>query len=106
MAPPRLDHQWRMVGGLAVHARAADSVPAWFPAIVLVHGLGVSSRYMAPLAHELAPFYRVFAVDLPGFGRSEKPPQPLGLIELAEALATWMRSTGLRSATIVGNSYG
>jgi 2-hydroxy-6-oxonona-2,4-dienedioate hydrolase len=106
MANPPLERQWRMVGGLAVHARVADRVPSWFPAVVLVHGLGVSSRYMCALAQELAPFYRVFAVDLPGFGRSEKPPRPLGLVELAEAVASWMRATGLRSATVVGNSYG
>ncbi len=106
MARTPLERQWRMVGGLAVHARVADRVPSWFPAVALVHGLGVSSRYMLPLAHELAPFYRVFAVDLPGFGLSERPAPPLGLIELAEALASWMRATGLRSATLVGNSYG
>lgn len=95
-----------MAGGLALHARVADRVPSWFPAVVLVHGLGVSSRYMSALLRELAPFYRVFAVDLPGFGRSERPSRPLGLVELAEALAGWMRATGLRSATLVGNSYG
>ena len=93
---PALERLWRMVGGLAVNARVADRVPTWFPAVALVHGLGVSSRYMAALARQLAPFYRVFAVDLPGFGRSEKPPQALGLVELAEALAGWMRATGLR----------
>jgi len=106
MARRPLERQWRIVGGLAVHARVADHVPAWFPAVVLVHGLGVSSRYMTALARELAPFYRVHAVDLPGFGRSERPPRPLGVVELAEALASWMRATGLRSATVVGNSYG
>jgi 2-hydroxy-6-oxonona-2,4-dienedioate hydrolase len=100
------ERQWRMVSGLAVHACVADRVASWFPAVVLVHGLGVSSRSMLPLARELAPFYRVFAVDLPGFGRSERPPRPLGLVELAEALGSWMRATGLRSATLVANSYG
>jgi 2-hydroxy-6-oxonona-2,4-dienedioate hydrolase len=106
MARTPFEQQWRMVGGLAVHACVADRVASWFPAVVLLPGLGVSSRYMLPLARELAPFYRVFAVDLPGFGRSERPPRPLGLVELAEALASWMRATGLRSATLVGNSYG
>lgn len=95
-----------MVGDVAVHARVAEHVPAWFPAIVLVHGLGVSSRYMRPLARELAPFYRVFALDLPGFGRSDKPRRSLGLVEQAETLSGWMRATGLRAATLVGNSYG
>ncbi len=38
--------------------------------VVLVHGLGVSSRYMLPTLALLAPRYRVFAPDLPGFGHS------------------------------------
>jgi pimeloyl-ACP methyl ester carboxylesterase len=101
-----LSSQWRMAGDLAVHARVADDVPSWFPALVLVHGLGVSSRYMMPLARELAVFSRVFALDLPGFGRSEKAPRRLGLVEMTEALAAWMRATGLRAATLVGHSYG
>jgi 2-hydroxy-6-oxonona-2,4-dienedioate hydrolase len=101
-----LEHQWRIAAGLAVHARVADRGPATLPALVLVHGLGMSSRYMAPLACELASFARVFAVDLPGFGRSDKPARPLGLVELAETLASWMRAAGLRAATLVGNSYG
>jgi len=42
--------------------------------VVLVHGLGVSSRYMLPILVLLAPRYRVFAPDLPGFGHSTKPP--------------------------------
>jgi 2-hydroxy-6-oxonona-2,4-dienedioate hydrolase len=101
-----LEHQWRIAAGLAIHARVADRGPAALPALVLVHGLGMSSRYMTPLACELASFGRVFAVDLPGFGRSDKPARPLGLVELAETLASWMRATGLRAATLVGNSYG
>jgi pimeloyl-ACP methyl ester carboxylesterase len=104
--PAALERQWRMVGDLAVHARAADAVPAWYPALVMLHGLGVSGRYMERLARELGSFYRVFALDLPGFGRSDKPVRPLRLVELAEAAAGWMRASGLRSATIVGNSYG
>jgi 2-hydroxy-6-oxonona-2,4-dienedioate hydrolase len=38
-----------------------------------VHGLVVSSRYMVPLAEVLACWFDVYAPDLPGFGRSEKP---------------------------------
>lgn len=106
MPEATLERQWRMLGPLALHARVAERVPSSRPAVVLVHGLGVSSRYMAPLARELAPFHRVFALDLPGFGRSDKPARALGLVELAEAVASFMRATGLRAATIVGNSYG
>jgi pimeloyl-ACP methyl ester carboxylesterase len=59
---------WTQVNGRRMHARVGGRVGA--PAVVLLHGLGVSSRYMLPLARELAPHFRVYAVDLPGFGRS------------------------------------
>lgn len=73
---------------------------------MLVHGLGVSSRYMIPTARLLAPTYPVYAPDLPGSGRSGKPRRVLDLAGLADALAAWMRATGLRDAVLVGNSLG
>lgn len=76
------------------------------PAIVLVHGLGVSSRYMAPTAALLAGKYRVFAPDLPGFGKTSKPASRLDLDALADALAEWMDAEGLARATLIGNSVG
>ena len=47
----------------------------WPPGIVLVHGFGVSGRYMLPLAAYLAVDHPVFLRDLPGFGDSSHPPK-------------------------------
>ena len=74
--------------------------------VVLVHGLVVSSRYMVPTAERLAPNCRVFAPDLPGFGRSEKPPRVLDVAGLSDALSAWMGEVGLERAALVGNSFG
>ena len=74
--------------------------------VVLLHGLVVSGRYMVPALEKLAPFYPVYAPDLPGFGESEKPARALNLRGLADALAAWMRTVGLGSAALVGNSMG
>jgi 2-hydroxy-6-oxonona-2,4-dienedioate hydrolase len=76
------------------------------PAVVLVHGLSVSSGYMIPTAVRLAPWYRVYVPDLPGFGKSAKPSHVLNVVELADALAAWMQAVGLPSATLLGNSLG
>jgi pimeloyl-ACP methyl ester carboxylesterase len=73
---------------------------------VLVHGLGVSSRYMVPTAEILSTTHRVFAPDLPGFGRSASPRQPYTIVEHARTLGAWMQESGIRSPVIVGNSYG
>jgi pimeloyl-ACP methyl ester carboxylesterase len=41
---------------------------------------------MEPVAGRLAARYRVLAPDLPGFGRSDKPPRALDVAGLAGAL--------------------
>lgn len=93
--------------GLRVHARVArEAAFEDDPAVVLVHGLIVSGRYMVPTLQRLAPFYRVYAPDLPGFGGSEKPPRALDVSGLSDVLAGWMQAAGLEGATLVGNSFG
>ena len=103
----RLETVWTRAGGLRMHARASgDLRPAPRAAVVLVHGLVVSSRYMVPTAERLAPYRRVFAPDLPGFGRSEKPHRDLDVSGLSDALSAWMGEVGLERAVLVGNSFG
>jgi 2-hydroxy-6-oxonona-2,4-dienedioate hydrolase len=73
---------------------------------VLVHGYGVSGTYMLPLARSLASSFSVFAPDLPGYGRSQRPRTPLGIAELAAALAGWLDAAGLQRPAFVANSMG
>ncbi len=103
---PEVRSVWTEVNGLSMHARVAEVAPAEAPAVVLVHGVGVSSRYMIPTLRRLSPFYRVYAPDLPGFGRSDHPPDVLGPEPLADALAAWMDTMGLSRAAVLGNSMG
>jgi 2-hydroxy-6-oxonona-2,4-dienedioate hydrolase len=95
------------VHGLPMHTMvSADAVPPGTPAVVLVHGLGLSHRYMMPVAERLALTYRVYVPDLPGFGDSGKPSQILDVAGLADALAAWMQEAGLERAALLGNSFG
>lgn len=103
----RLSARYDRIGGINMHARvSAHPFPDDRLPVILVHGLGMSSRYMIPLAEHLAPHRRVYAPDLPGFGLSDKPRQALTVRELADALAAWMHGTGLDRAAFVGNSLG
>lgn len=103
----RLHSRWdRTTSGL-VHARVCTSAaPKDMPAVVLVHGLVISSLYMVPTAVRLAPYFPVLAPALPGFGRSQKPVRTLQIFELADALAEWLEVLGLERAVLVGNSLG
>ena len=74
--------------------------------MVLVHGYGVSGRYMLPLARALASCCSAFAPDLPGHGRSERPGSQLGIGGLADALGAWLDAVGLERPAFVANSMG
>jgi 2-hydroxy-6-oxonona-2,4-dienedioate hydrolase len=90
------------VDGLAVHTWATGEGRP----VVLVHGLGVSGRYMLPLARSLAGSSSAFALDLPGYGRSQKPRVPLGIGGLADALAGCLDALELERPAFVANSMG
>jgi 2-hydroxy-6-oxonona-2,4-dienedioate hydrolase len=97
---------WMEVDGVRVHALASTDPSPTAPTVVLVHGLGLSHRYMMPTAERLAPDCRVFVPDLPGFGDSGKPERVLDVPGLADALANWMEASGLGRAALLGNSFG
>lgn len=102
-----LESTWSTLNGLRIHAHVSSKPDrADAPAIVLVHGLGVSSRYLVPTEKRLAPYYRVYAPDLPGFGRSDKADHVLNITELTDALAGWAARAGPARATFLGNSLG
>jgi len=88
--------------GLRTHVREAGAGET----IVLVHGLGVSGRYFGPLGEVLACSRRVLVPDLPGWGRSESPPRPLGVGGAADVLAELVRLEGVGTVPLVANSFG
>jgi 2-hydroxy-6-oxonona-2,4-dienedioate hydrolase len=102
---PTLRSQWTLVNGLPMFARVSNT-RSGAPPVVLVHGLGVSGRYLLPTATRLMPYYPVFVPDLPGVGRSGKPPQALDVPQLTDALAEWMTTLKLTHACLLGNSLG
>lgn len=78
------------------------------PPLVLVHGLGSNAlqewgRVLPGLAGE----YHVYAPDLPGFGRSERPPEAdYGIPMQVDALRSFMAAVGMPAARVVGISMG
>jgi 2-hydroxy-6-oxonona-2,4-dienedioate hydrolase len=102
-----LESTWVQAGPHRMHARRALGLaPAGRPPLVLVHGVAVSSRNMAPSAEAFAPHLPVHSPDLPGHGRSDDADHVLDAPELADALAAWMEASGLERACLLGNSFG
>ena len=102
-----LQSVWTNERLLRLHTRISiDSTQQQDITVWLVHGLSVSSRYMVPTAQHLAPNWRVYAPDLPGFGRSDHPHEILDVPALADALIRRMDAFGIERAVLVGNSMG
>lgn len=102
-----LEDLWTRVADAAVYAKAGLRVaPPDAAAVVLVHGIGVTSRYLEPTMQTLAPHFRVYAPDLPGWGRSDRPPRALTIPELADTLVAWLDVVAVEAPTLVANSMG
>ena len=76
------------------------------PVFVLVHGIGMSHRYLDRLHNELAVTGAVHSVDLPGFGRSPKPADGVTIEQYAGYLGELLPMLSDRPVVLVGHSMG
>lgn len=74
--------------------------------LLLVHGMFGDHLDWEPVLAPLAARHRVLAVDLPGFGESEKPDVDYSAEFFVTALAELLDHLSVRRATLVGNSFG
>ncbi len=74
--------------------------------VVLVHGLGGSHLNWDLLAPLLRPHFRVLAIDLPGFGRSEPSGRRASVQANVEVLDRFLTEVATTPAVLVGNSMG
>lgn len=76
------------------------------PVLILVHGLGSSSSAWRDSMVHLARSYRVLALDLPGYGKSDKPEADYSVQYLAGVVNEFIDSQGTDKVTLAGNSLG
>jgi pimeloyl-ACP methyl ester carboxylesterase len=76
------------------------------PTLVLVHGVNAaaSSNEFVAVAEELAEDYHVLAPDLPGFGRSDRPPIEYTNEHYEDFLAAFLRDVAGEDATVLASS--
>jgi len=94
------------VGAYRVHYVAEGNAAG--PAVVLLHGLGGSAEEWSNEAPYLVNAgFRVYMLDLPGYGRSEKPADfSYSVADEAAVVAAFMDAAGLKQADLGGSSMG
>jgi pimeloyl-ACP methyl ester carboxylesterase len=114
-AKPRIPHGYdgaeardvhvssRVMGNVRVHVRSLGSGPP----LLLVHGLMTSSYSFRYVLEPLAKHFRVFVVDMPGSGRSDKPLSPyFSAHHFGIFLGELQSALGIRGCAVMGNSLG
>ena len=96
-------HRFVSANGARFHVAEAGEGPL----VVLLHGFPQTWwcwRYQIPALAQAG--YRVAALDLRGYGASDKPPRGYDTPTLAADVAAVVRSLGEPSATVVGHDWG
>lgn len=107
----------RLVSTNGIHLHVADVLPYnWEhnhppselpPLVLLLHGYG---EHWWTWHHQLQPIaaagFHAMAVDLRGYGNSDKPPRGYDLVTAANDMAGLVRATGHRTVIVVGHGLG
>ena len=73
--------------------------------IILLHGWGASLLTFTKLAKNLSSSFKVYTIDLPGFGKSEIG-VPLGVEEVADLIHDFVIKLNIEAPILAGHSYG
>lgn len=76
------------------------------PAILMIHSTAWSSIEYKSIAKNLAEKYTVYTVDLPGFGKSDKPQASYTLEYLHRSMQQFVEQFPEQQFSIVGSSLG
>lgn len=102
MADVRMKREIVQVQGIPVcYEVAGQGEP-----LVMVHGFAESTRVWYRNVPELSEHYRVYLIDLPGFGAMRRFHRHCKLVELGAWLDSWRQVAGLDQITLVGHSMG
>ena len=99
----RITKHFVTVGERRVHYLRGGSGPA----LALLHACPVSAKVMRPLIPVFGEKFTCLAFDMPGFGLSDKLPQPKPTVEdFADALAETLTALGIDQVATYGRHTG
>lgn len=98
-----LKEQDLQLDGIQVHYNEAGQGDA----LLILHGWGASSESWILLQRALSKEgFRVIAIDLPGFGRTNPPSVAWGVQEYANFVERFVSAIGLDKFFLLGHSFG
>lgn len=92
-----------VVNGLEIRERVVGKGDP----VLMIHGWGAKLELLQPLAQFLEGFdYRIYMLDLPGFGESAEPPAPFTIFDYAAFCVSYLDWRRLEQVHYFGHSLG
>jgi pimeloyl-ACP methyl ester carboxylesterase len=74
--------------------------------VILLHGWLASLETMKPIANNLKKHFKVYNVDIIGFGKSDLPKQPLHTDDFGNFLNDFIKALNIENPILIGHSNG
>ena len=105
--PGPWQHRYVAANGARFHVVEADGAPPDAPLVLMLHGFPEFWwTWRAQLPALARAGYRVVAMDLRGYGGSDKTPRGYDPFTLAQDVSGVVKALGERSAILVGHGWG
>lgn len=91
---------------LPEHGNISYEVGGVGESVILLHCWAGARQYWKHTITELLPYYRVYALDLKGFGASDKPERGYQMESFVDMLRDFMDTLDIERAIIIGHSMG
>ncbi len=74
--------------------------------VILLHGWLCDRETMRPIANGLCENFKVYLVDIVGFGKSDLPEHPLNTNDFGDFLAEFVNQLEIKNPILIGHSNG
>ncbi|MBA7642687.1 Haloalkane dehalogenase [subsurface metagenome] len=99
----KVEHRFVKVGEINTHYLVGGEGPP----LVLIHGGGttIEEAWVHNLP-SLAQYYQVYAPDLVGHGKSDRPPAEYTFSFVSESFASFVEALDLEKVSLIGHALG
>lgn len=74
--------------------------------VVILHGWGCEIKTVQPIHKFLEKYFKVYSLDLPGFGGSDEPQYPFGGADYARVVDGFLKQLNIDNPILIGHSNG
>ncbi len=76
------------------------------PVIIMLHGWGQNYQCFNDIINKLNANYHIYALDLPGFGKSDEPLTPYTIYDYEQMLASFIKKYNCKQVILLAHSFG